>query len=125
LYLSRKSLTFTLSLHTQNYNANYFLNNYPNLSTATNLSQICVICHFCITEHNYTTKASKEWQAAEIGAVLYTRHQSQSINKVPTRFDVYIKGNRNDFFATRGADIAILTNILKFLTISAKFELSN
>jgi hypothetical protein len=38
--------------------------------------------------------------------------QSQSINKVPTRFDVYIKGNRNDFFATRGADIAIFTNIL-------------
>jgi hypothetical protein len=35
--------------------------------------------------------------------------QSQSINKVATRFDVYIKGNRNDFFATRGADIAILT----------------
>jgi hypothetical protein len=28
-------------------------------------------------------------------------------NKVPTRFDA--KGNRNDFFATRGADIAILT----------------
>jgi hypothetical protein len=36
-------------------------------------------------------------------------NQSQSINKVPTRFDVYIKGNRNDFFATRGADIAIVT----------------
>jgi hypothetical protein len=36
-------------------------------------------------------------------------YQSQSINKVPTRFDVYIKGNRNDFFATRGADIAIVT----------------
>jgi hypothetical protein len=36
--------------------------------------------------------------------------QSQSINKVPTRFDVYIKGNRNDFFATRGADIAIVTD---------------
>jgi hypothetical protein len=36
-------------------------------------------------------------------------NQSQSINKVPTRFDVYIKGNRNDIFATRGADIAILT----------------
>jgi hypothetical protein len=35
--------------------------------------------------------------------------QSQSINKVPTRFDVYIKGNRNDIFAARGADIAILT----------------
>jgi hypothetical protein len=35
--------------------------------------------------------------------------QSQSINKVATRFDVYIKGNRNDFFATRGADIAIVT----------------
>jgi hypothetical protein len=29
--------------------------------------------------------------------------------KVPTQFDVYIKGNRNDFFATRGADIAIVT----------------
>jgi hypothetical protein len=51
--------------------------------------------------------------------------QIQSINKVPTRFDVYIKGNYNDFFATRGTDIAILTNILKFLTISAKFELLN
>jgi hypothetical protein len=38
-----------------------------------------------------------------------TVFQSQSINKVPTRFDVYIKGNRNDFFTTRGADIAILT----------------
>jgi hypothetical protein len=52
-------------------------------------------------------------------------HKASRFNKVPTRFDVYIKGNRNDFFATRGADIAILTNILKFLTISAKFELSN
>jgi hypothetical protein len=36
-------------------------------------------------------------------------YQSQSINNVATQFDVYIKGNRNDFFATRGADIAILT----------------
>jgi hypothetical protein len=42
-------------------------------------------------------------------AVLRHDDQSQSINKVPTRFDVYIKGNRNDFFATRGADIAIVT----------------
>jgi hypothetical protein len=40
---------------------------------------------------------------------IYDKNQSQSINKVPTRFDVYIKGNRNDFFATRGADIAIVT----------------
>jgi hypothetical protein len=40
---------------------------------------------------------------------IYEEIQSQSINKVPTRFDVYIKGNRNDFFATRGADIAIVT----------------
>jgi hypothetical protein len=39
----------------------------------------------------------------------FAQIQSQSINKVPTRFDVYIKGNRNDFFATRGADIAIVT----------------
>jgi hypothetical protein len=39
-------------------------------------------------------------------------YQSQSINKVPTQFDVNIKGNCNDFFAARGADIAILTNIL-------------
>jgi hypothetical protein len=31
------------------------------------------------------------------------------VDKVPTRFDVYINGNRNDFFATRGADIAIVT----------------
>jgi hypothetical protein len=38
--------------------------------------------------------------------------QSQSINKVPTRFDVYIKGNRNDIFAARGADIAILTGFV-------------
>jgi hypothetical protein len=38
-----------------------------------------------------------------------SRTQSQSINIVPTLFDVYIKGNRNDFFATRGADIAIVT----------------
>jgi hypothetical protein len=42
-------------------------------------------------------------------ALGYEFDQSQSINKVPTRFDVYIKGNRNDFFATRGADIAIVT----------------
>jgi hypothetical protein len=40
------------------------------------------------------------------------RRQSQSINKVPTRFDVYIKGNRNDIFAARGADIAILTGFM-------------
>jgi hypothetical protein len=45
-------------------------------------------------------------------AVSAAPDQSQLINKVPTRFDVYIKGNRNDFFATRGADIAIFTNIL-------------
>jgi hypothetical protein len=38
-----------------------------------------------------------------------SRTQSQSINIVPILFDVYIKGNRNDFFATRGADIAIVT----------------
>jgi hypothetical protein len=30
---------------------------------------------------------------------IYVCQQSQSINKVPTRFDVYIKGNCNDFFA--------------------------
>jgi hypothetical protein len=43
------------------------------------------------------------------GTLPFYKNQSQSINKVPTRFDVYIKGNRNDFFATRGADIAIVT----------------
>jgi hypothetical protein len=30
---------------------------------------------------------------------IYVCQQSQSINKVPTRFDVYIKGSCNDFFA--------------------------
>jgi hypothetical protein len=45
--------------------------------------------------------------------------QSQSINKVPTRFDVYIKGNRNDIFATRGADIAILTGFGEHLFTKA------
>jgi hypothetical protein len=40
------------------------------------------------------------------GTLRFYTNQSQSINKVATRFDVYIKGNRNDFFATRGADIA-------------------
>jgi hypothetical protein len=43
---------------------------------------------------------------------VYAGGQSQSINKVPTRFDIYIKGNRNDIFATRGADIAILTGFI-------------
>jgi hypothetical protein len=45
--------------------------------------------------------------------------QSQSINKVPTRFDVYIKGNRNDIFATRDADIAILTGFGEHLFTKA------
>jgi hypothetical protein len=49
------------------------------------------------------------WSFADSIILLSYTYQSQSINKVPTRFDVYIKGNRNDIFATRGADIAILT----------------
>jgi hypothetical protein len=66
------------------------------------------------------TTATTELQSAQkCGSNFYTnchkmalskgQIQSQSINKVPTRFDVYIKGNRNDFFATRDADIAIVT----------------
>jgi hypothetical protein len=51
--------------------------------------------------------------------------QSQSINKVPTRFDVYIKGNRNDFFATRGADIAILTGFGEHLFTKVHGFISN
>jgi hypothetical protein len=51
--------------------------------------------------------------------------QSQSINKVPTRFDVYIKGNRNDIFATRGADIAILTGFGEHLFTKAHGFISN
>jgi hypothetical protein len=52
-------------------------------------------------------------------------YQSQSINKVPTRFDVYIKGNRNDIFATRGADIAILTGFGEHLFTKAHGFISN
>jgi hypothetical protein len=52
-------------------------------------------------------------------------HQSQSINKVPTRFDVYIKGNRKDIFATRGADIAILTGFGEHLFTKAHGFISN
>jgi hypothetical protein len=51
--------------------------------------------------------------------------QSQSINKVPTRFDVYIKGNRNDIFATRGADIAILTGFDEHLFTKVHGFISN
>jgi hypothetical protein len=51
--------------------------------------------------------------------------QSQSINKVPTRSDVYIKGNRNDIFATRGADIAILTGFGEHLFTKAHGFISN
>jgi hypothetical protein len=51
--------------------------------------------------------------------------QSQSINKVPTRFDVYIKGNRNDIFATRGADIAILTGFGEHLFTKVHGFISN
>jgi hypothetical protein len=53
------------------------------------------------------------------------KFQSQSINKVPTRFDVYIKGNRNDIFATRGADIAILTGFGEHLFTKAHGFISN
>jgi hypothetical protein len=49
--------------------------------------------------------------------------QSQSINKVSTRFDVYIKGNRNDIFATRGADI--LTGFGEHLFTKAHGFISN
>jgi hypothetical protein len=52
-------------------------------------------------------------------------YQSQSINKVPTRFDVYIKGNRNDIFAPRGADIAILTGFGEHLFTKAHGFISN
>jgi hypothetical protein len=52
-----------------------------------------------------------------VALMIPTPWQSQSINKVPTRFDVYIKGNRNDIFATRGADIAILTGFMDLLVI--------
>jgi hypothetical protein len=51
--------------------------------------------------------------------------QSQSINKVPTRFDVYIKGNRNDIFAARGADIAILTGFGEHLFTKVHGFISN
>jgi hypothetical protein len=51
--------------------------------------------------------------------------QSQSINKVPTRFDVYIKGNRNDIFATRGVEIAILTGFGERLFTKAQRFISN
>jgi hypothetical protein len=55
------------------------------------------------------TKSSNYARLQPNRSHLWHLTQSQSINKVPTRFDVYIKGNRNDFFATRGADIAIVT----------------
>jgi DNA polymerase III sliding clamp (beta) subunit (PCNA family) len=55
----------------------------------------------------------------------FAHSQSQSINKVPTRFDVYIKGNRNDFFATRGADIAILTGFGEHLFTKVHGFISN
>jgi hypothetical protein len=55
----------------------------------------------------------------------HNKNQSQSINKVPTRFDVYIKGNRNDIFATRGTDIAILTGFGEHLFTKAHAFISN
>jgi hypothetical protein len=55
----------------------------------------------------------------------YDQQQSQPINKVPTRFDVYIKGNRNDIFATRGADIAILTGFGEHLFTKVHGFISN
>jgi hypothetical protein len=51
--------------------------------------------------------------------------QSQSINKVPTRFDVSIKGNHNDIFAARGADIAILTGFGEHLFTKVHGFISN
>jgi hypothetical protein len=60
------------------------------------------------------------------GTLRFYTNQSQSINKVATRFDVYIKGNRNDFFATRGADIAILTGFgMDLLVMNYKLLLIN
>jgi hypothetical protein len=58
-------------------------------------------------------------------ALRYEFDQSQSINKVPTQFDVYIKGNRNDIFATRGADIAILTGFGEHLFTKTHGFISN
>jgi hypothetical protein len=58
-------------------------------------------------------------------AYMSTYVQSQSINKVPTRFDVYIKGNRNDIFAARGADIAILTGFGEHLFTKVHGFISN
>jgi hypothetical protein len=42
---------------------------------------------------------------------------------ISTRFDVYIKGNRNDIFATRGADI--LTGFGEHLFTKAHGFISN
>jgi hypothetical protein len=55
----------------------------------------------------------------------FESNQSQSINKVPTRFDVSIKGNRNDIFAARGADIAILTGFGEHLFTKVHGFISN
>jgi hypothetical protein len=59
------------------------------------------------------------------GTLRFYKNQSQSINKVPTRFDVYIKGNRNDIFTTRGADIAILTGFGEHLFTKVHGFISN
>jgi hypothetical protein len=68
---------------------------------------------------------SQLFKKQPLRALHVTLSQSQSINKVPTRFDVYIKGNRNDIFATRGADIAILTGFGEHLFTKAHGFISN
>jgi hypothetical protein len=65
------------------------------------------------------------WNMIPSGASQSGSRQSQSINKVPTRFDVYIKGNRNDIFAARGADIAILTGFGEHLFTKVHGFISN
>jgi hypothetical protein len=59
------------------------------------------------------------------GTLRFYKNQSQSTNKAPTRLDVYTKGNRNDIFATRGADIAILTGFGEHLFTKAHGFISN
>jgi hypothetical protein len=70
--------------------------------------------------NSYLTKVTNQ-----LGTTRYLLPQSQSINKVPTRFDVYIKGNRNDIFAARGADIAILTGFGEHLFTKVHGFISN
>jgi hypothetical protein len=78
--------------------------------------------------HQFFLEMSKKcWPRFRVrNSTLLDRYsQSQSINKVPTRFDVYIKGNRNDIFAARGADIAILTGFGEHLFTKVHGFISN